>query len=167
MHGFLTIDELREQTQLVNINGVVSRPNQQRLFPTIQFTCSGFIVKWIVGAQVRSTNPSVLLELQIWRRVGVNTYTKVGSTILNITTPSQLNVYEYAVNPPLMVQEGDILGVYQPREEESQLVVYYQENSGPVNYRKNNGFPLNNFTYSGTSVSEYDYPLVSVEVDTG
>ena len=169
MHGFPTVSELRQLTQQVNINAVVSRPRQQRLFPGIQFTCSSFVTKWIVGSLVTNIGNAIQMpELQIWRKIGSNNYTNVGSTVLNITTPSsQLNVYEYAVDPPLMFQEGDILGVYQPREEESTLVVYYQENSGPLNYIQTVDFPLDNFMYSGTAASGYDYPLVSVEIDTG
>ena len=67
-----------------------------------------------------------------------------------------------------MFQDGDILGVYQPEDSHSQLVLYYQDNTGPVNYRQSGlvDNPLSSFTYSGTPADEYDYPLVSVEVAT-
>ena len=168
MHGFLTISELRHQTLKVNINGVARRLMQQRLFPAIQFTCSGFVTKWIVGAHAKSgiINELHKPEIQIWRRVGRNNYTKIGSTVLSTeATQPTANVYEYAVSP-LMFQEGDILGVYQPREEDSQLVIYYQENSGPLNYRQSGN--VNPIIYSGAPpAGGYDYPLITVEIDTG
>ena len=168
MHGFLTVNELRKQAQQVNINGVVSRLSQQRLFPDIRFTCRGFITNWIVGVQnITGVVTAKMPELQIWRKVENNRYTKVDST--NLTTAEATlshNVFEYTVAPPLMFKEGDLFGVYQPHEEDSQLVVYYQKNSGPVNYGGQIvDAPLNTFTYSGTPASEYDYPLVSVEVN--
>ena len=174
MHGFPTVSELRRQTLQVNVNGVASRPMQQHLFPAIQFTCSGFVTKWIVGARAKSgivTDHELHTpEIQIWRRVGRNTYTKIGSTVLSTeATQPTANVYEYAVSP-LMFQEGDILGVYQPREEDSQLVIYYQENSGPLNYRQsgNVNTPPSHIIYSGAPpAGGYDYPLVTVEIDTG
>ena len=149
----------------MNINGVVSRPRQQRLFPDIQFTCNGLITKWIVGAETRISG-SRMPELQIWRNVSGNTFTKISSSFLIPSETDNSNVHEYTPDPPLMFHDGDILGVYQPPVNESELVLYYQDNTGPVNYRRS-GFvdnPLTSFTYSGTPANEYDYPLVSVEV---
>ena len=150
----------------MNINGVVSRPREQRLFPDIQFTCNGLITKWIVGAQT-GTSLTRMPELQIWRNNSGNTFTKISSSLLIPNEIGNANVHEFTPNPPLMFQDGDILGVYQPEDSQSQLVLYYQDNTGPVNYRQS-GFvnnPLSSFTYSGsTPANEYDYPLVSVEV---
>ena len=144
---------------------MVSRPRQQRLFPDIQFTCNGLITKWIVGAQAR-TNRTRMPELQIWRNVSGNTFTKISSSLLIPNETDNSNVHEYTPNPPLMFQDGDILGVYQPEDSQSQLVLYYQDNTGPVNYRQSEleNDSLSSFTYSGTPANEYDYPLVSVEV---
>ena len=149
----------------MNINGVAWRLRQQRLFPDIKFTCNGLITKWIVGAQAR-TSGTRMPELQIWKNSGGNTFSKINSSLLIPNEIGNSNVHEYTPDPPLMFQDGDILGVYQPRFSQSQLIVYYQDNTGPVNYRQS-GFvdnPLSSFTYSGTPANEYDYPLVSVEV---
>ena len=151
----------------MNINGVVSRLRQQRLFPDIMFTCNGLITKWIVGAETR-TSGTRMPELQIWRDSGGNTFSKINSSLLIPSETGNSNVHEYTPDPPLMFQDGDILGVYQPEDSQSQLVLYYQDNTGPVNYRQSGlvDNPLSNFTYSGTPADEYDYPLVSVEVAT-
>ena len=158
----------------MNINGVVSRQRQQRLFPNIRFTCNGFITKWIVGAQTL-TSGSRMPELQIWRRNRTtDSYTKTNSSII---TPNEIpgspNVHEFILSTPLQFNTGDILGVHQPRLTGSNLVssrfvLYYQENTGPANYRQITNDPRSSFTLSSSLlVNKYDYLLVSVEFVTG
>ena len=147
----------------MNINRVVVRDQQQRVFPDISFTCNGSITKWIVGAGTGGgSSPSS--ELQIWRRSGASSYTKVASTQLTAQSPiNNSNVYEYVPSSPLGFQEGDILGVYQ--RENSSVVPYYQESTGPVNLRQSGllNSALNSLT-APTLATEYDYPLVTVEI---
>ena len=135
---------------------------QQRLFPDITFTCNGSITKWIVGAKYE--NHAKLPELQIWRTTGENSYTKANFSQLPSNTLSGA-VAEYTLSTPLEFQEGDILGVYQPKNMESALVVYYQERDGPVNYEEGNS--THSTVTLETSNNEYDYPLVTVEISTG
>ena len=139
------------------------RDQQQRVFPDISFTCKGSITKWIVGAGTGSgSSPSS--EIQIWRKSGADSYTKVASTQLTAQSPtSNPNVYEYVPSSPLGFQEGDILGVYQ--REDSTVVPYYQESTGPQNLRQSG--LVNSAANSLTAPSlatEYDYPLVTVEI---
>ena len=138
------------------------RDNQQRLFPDINFTCNGSITKWIVGAE--DEDDKSLTELQIWRNTGGTSYTKAGFSLLPSNTLSG-TVAEYNLSTPLEFQEGDILGVYQPKHDKSALVVYYQERDGPVNYREGNS-ALSTVTL-GRPENQYDYPLVTVEISTG
>ena len=158
----ITMQELRQKALDVNINSVVVRDQQQRLFPDIYFTASGSITKWIMGAGTGggSASPS---ELQIWRRSGSD-YTKVGSTQLTAqsSTDSHPNVYEYIPSSPLGFKEGDILGVYQ--RSDSGIVPYYQDNTGPENRRQSGlvSSALNNLV-TPSLAAEYDYPLVTVE----
>ena len=171
LNGFLSDSELVEQTRLVNINGVVSRPRQQRLFPNIRFTCNGFITKWIVGAETL-TSGSRMPELQIWRlnAGSTNTYTKTNSSLITSNEiPGSPNVHEFIPATPLQFNTDDILGVHQPRlggSMSSRFVLYYQENTGPANYRQTTSDPRSSFTLSSPD-DEYDYPLVSVEFVTG
>ena len=159
--GFPTPQELRQKALEVNINSVVVRDRQQRVFPDITFTCNGSITKWIVGAGTGggSSPPS---ELQIWRRIGQD-YTKVGSTQLTAQSPtSDPNVYEYIPPSPLGFQEGDILGVYQRTG--SSIVPYYQESTGPINFRQSGLSAAPNSLIAPPLAAEYDYPLVTVEI---
>ena len=147
---------------------LVSRPGQQRLFPDIRFTCNGFLTKWIFGAQTQASGGR-MPELQIWRlnSGSTNSYTKTNSSLI---TPNAVsgspNVHEYVPSTPLQFNVGDILGVHQPpMDDPSQLVMYYQANTGPVNYRRNVNDPPNSFN-AGSPINQYDYPLVSVEIIT-
>ena len=148
------------------INGVVRVCRQMRLFPDIHFTCNGSITKWIVGAETGS-NSAYQPELQIWRRYsgrGIS-YSKINFSLLTQNETSVPNVHEYYPDPPLEFQEGDILGVYQPRCDISQLVVYHQQYTGPRNYGQFNiGPPAPSF-FKITSILETPhYPLVTVEI---
>ena len=114
----------------------------------------------------KTENSDLLPELQIWRNNGGTSYTKANfSLIPSNATVIGNNVVEYIPNPPMEFQEGDILGVYQPRRRVSALVVYYQERDGPVNYEEGNN-PLSTVTL-GSPGNQYDYPLVTVEISTG
>ena len=146
----------------LNINGLIKR-EQQRVFPSIAFTCNGSITKWIVGGTTDNTE-SLEPELQIWRNTGGTSYTKANYSPLPSSLPVN-NVVEYTLSTPLEVQKGDILGVYQPKSKDSALVVYYQEGDGPVNYEEGKN-SLSTVTL-GNPGNQYDYPLVTVEISTG
>ena len=102
-------------------------------------------------------------ELQIWRNTGGTSYTKANFSLLPFSTLVS-NVAEYNLSTPLEFQEGDILGVYQPRRQDSALVVYYQRRDGPTNYEFDD--PLFDVNLD-TPDNDYDYPLVTVEISTG
>ena len=151
----------------MNINGVRRRERDQRLFPDIRFTCNGFITKWIVGATFGGDFESTgnLPELQVWQSAGGSSFTKRNFSIFPITDIPFTNVYEYTLTSPLEFQEGDILGVYQQRQGDSQLVMYYQDDDGPDNYRQN-GLTAALSTFTLMDARDYDYPLVTVEIST-
>ena len=104
------------------------------------------------------------LELQLWQRTSGNDYIRRSFSIIdNVNTTSNNNVYKYSPNPPLEVQEGDVLGVFQPSKGESPFTIFFQENSGPFNYGEQSG--VNEAFPSLTTddpLDQNDYPLVSV-----
>ena len=167
LDNFLSQQVLQQKILEVNIPNVLRRDKEQRVFPSIHFTCSGLLTKWIVGGKVGG---SIGAEIQIWRKNAGsdNDYTKVGFSVLDTTDPDNDNVYEYIPNPPLEFQEGDILGVYQ-QSGGNRMSVYYQETTGPANYRLpgniNTQPPVSDSLLGATLVpDEYDYPLVTVEI---
>ena len=161
--NFLSRSALKQGALKVNINDARIRV-LQRLFPNITFTCNGSITKWIVGAEA-DMNGLLFPELQIWRNTGGSNYTKAHFSNLSSSTQVSNNIVEHILNTPLEFQEGDILGVYQPRGQDNALVVYYQERDGPVNYREGNR-ALSTVTLSSLG-NLYNYPLVTVEISTG
>ena len=107
-------------------------------------------------------------DLQIWRRTGTNTFTKVGNTTLRIDTgSSEWTYYEYSPPSPLSFQAGDVLGIFQPDNGRNRLRLYFQSGVGPQNYYEtldNNSIvePPSDMFALGT-MSQNDLPLISVE----
>ena len=147
----------------MNINGIRRRDNQQLLFPDINFTCNGSIIKLIAGVEIGNNNMPPRAVMQIWRRdfAGANTYTIVNSTLIRSTTSPNNNVVEHSLESPIEFQKGDILGMYQPRRSDTSLVFSYQERDGPENYKVNSA---SSRVTLGSPDNQYDYPLVTVEI---
>jgi len=143
-----------------------SRERQQRIIPSIKFTCTGTLTKWIIGAQrQQGTN---LPQLQIWRlrQRSSNTYDRTTfSDITALNDTDDLNVYEYIPNPPLQFQTTDILGLYQPHIRNSQVVVYYQSGGGPRNFRRSNQNSPSSMGFRASGERDNDLPLVTVNVN--
>ena len=147
---------------------VRSHERQQRIIPGIKFICTGTLTKWIIGAQRTQTQATNHLQLQIWRRRrgSSNRYNRTTfSDITALNDTDDLNVYEYIPNPPLEFQTNDILGLYQPHRNNTQVVVHYQSRGGPRNFVR---FYRNSSVTTQSTTEEGVYnglPLVTVEVN--
>ena len=109
-------------------------PQEQLLYPNSQFTCSGHVVKWIFGAMFMSTR-EINPELQIWRPISNTTFQKLYGSIITSSVEVTSGIYEFAVNPPLPVKPGDILGVFQPPLVRSKLLVEFDTAAeNPMNF---------------------------------
>ena len=147
------------------------RYSRQRLIPDIQFTCNGAITKWTVGAgwcgNCFMESPQ-FPHLQIWRNTLPDSYTLVGSTVLSATAENLNKTYEFIPSPALEFQAGDVLGIFQPSEEDSRLFVYYERNFGPTNYfidtRQAQQPPNTSFSTAFADGAATNFPLVSVEI---
>ena len=103
----------------------------QVIFPGMNFTCNGSIQSLIFGAQWQG-NSSSFPELQIWRPNRSYSYSKVRSTLINMTGENTLQLYQYTLTSPLAFGPGDVLGYYQPA---SQLGLYFELNGqGQLGY---------------------------------
>ena len=126
----------------------------ERFFPDIGFTCNGNITHIIIGAE--DENGTQFPQICFWRKSNGELYKQTGinySLVHNNTNdPSTTNLRWYNLSQPIQVQNGDVLGIHQPREMDSDLTLYFQEVSGPPNYESN----------GNTSDGENRYPLVSV-----
>ena len=127
------------------------------------FFCNGTVTKWIYGAtaDTKASQP----ELQIWRQLGPNNYTKIGHSLVNAGTMNGTNLYEFIPQTPVQFQEEDIFGVHIPSNFQSDLIMYEQDGSGPINYRVggNVDFPLSTIT-EALAIDGNDFPLVTVEI---
>ena len=107
----------------------------------------------IIGAQ--DQDGTQLPQIRFWRLLDEGEYEQTGSfysfVYSDANDPSTTNLRWYNLSQPIQVQNGDVLGIYQPKKMNRDLILYYQKESGPPNY--DNDGTLTNFN---------DYPLVSV-----
>ena len=147
-----------------------SHHREQRLIPGLKFSCNGSLSKWVMGARIRTTANMAYPELQIWRRQPTGFYDKVANnTITELNSTSNLNVYEFVADPPLQFESEDSIGLYQPADEDSRVVLYYNQRSrhqddGPLNYWRMTDEPLSmDFELSLGSIRDRDMPILRVE----
>ena len=138
---------------------------RQYIYPEMKFSCNGSVTKWIYGAVDQNRSTGDLPELQIWHQTGPNSYNKQGSSLVTTNISIAPNVYEYYPVTPLEFQEGDIFGVHIPDDNNSQLYLYEQRESGPLNLHINN--EVNSSapsTINGTLTTDEanNFPLVTV-----
>ena len=107
--------------------------NRQYIYPEMKLSCNGSVTKWIYGAADQNRSVGKLPEFQIWHQTGPNSYNKQGSSFVTANISTSTNVYEYYPVIPLEFQEGDIFGVHIPDNHNSQLWLYEQRESGPLN----------------------------------
>ena len=146
--GFMSSDEIKIQAR--EITRVRGYDDVQRFFADIGFTCNGKITHIIIGAE--DDDGTLLPQIGFWRLSEGREYEQTGtnySLVYNdANDPSTTNLRWYNLSQPIQVQNGDVLGIYQPMEMDSDLILYHQENNGPPNYESNGNI--------------IDYPLVSV-----
>ena len=143
-------------------------PQEQVIFPNIKFTCSGWVVKWIMGAT--SSTGTHYPELQIWRPSGGGVYQKLNGTIAKAAGEEASRIYEFIVYPPLPFQPDDILGVFQPSQQNSSLLVDYGSGGDLLNFylplESSQVEPSHTFIDISSSgmQNRTDVPLVAVEL---
>ena len=125
----------------------------ERFFPDIGFTCDGNITQIIIGA--RDYSQSQLPQIRFWRLSDGGEYEQTGSSYSFVyndaNDPSTTNLRWYNLSQPIQVQNGDVLGIYQPVRWDSDFFLHYQLYSGPSNNNEN-----------GNVDDDNNYPLVSV-----
>ena len=140
---------------------------RQYIYPEMKFSCNGSVTKWIYGAVDQNRAAGDLPELQIWHQTGPNSYNKQGSSLVIANSTGNLNVHEYYPVTPLEFQEGDIVGVHVPRDSSSQLWLYQQRESGPLNLRINENVDSpapSTINEALRTEGANDFPLVTLEI---
>lgn len=167
--SFLSEEALTRLTVFIG-----QRNRAQRIIPSLRFDCDGAITKWIVGASWNNaTTATSFPDLQIWRLNSSENevYNKVSSATLNATRYNSSRLYEFAVEPSLPFQTGDILGIFQPSGSRSRLRILYRTGSGnPRNYvfrplQNVTEPPLETFTTSSSGILRQTVlPLVTMKI---
>ena len=162
---------MRILLELDTVGGVIAtRDKRQQITPDMKFTCDGMITKWIIGAKWGG-GAALYPELQLWRKIGDDTYQKINGTLIAIETESDDGIYEYDNFPPIPFQAGDILGVFIPPFGQSKLRVRSESRNDSTNYFISTGeydmspyetIDLQNTTPQVNSVVYH--PLVTVEI---
>lgn len=147
----------------------VGRTSQQRIIPSMNFTCNGFVTEWTVGAE--TSNHNSFPKLQIWYQTSPSiggVYTLRSSTALesefcrNGLNEIVENVFSCILLSPIQIHESDTLGIFQPRRSRSQYSILYN-NPGPLNYVR---LPGSNDIFNTTGgISDLRQPLVAVKVE--
>ena len=163
VRGFIGLDTLRRKAVLLYDS--VERFQQQRIFPSMNFSCSGTISKWTFVARSQTGEDRKQYPLlQLWRPHGTGQYERVyeSSITATLSGQSQFTVGEYIPDSPVPFEAGYIFGVYQPRGGDSKLSVRYADvPSGYLKHYKDPYTSLGVFDISGAKKGN-DYPLVAV-----
>ena len=166
--AFPTLFHIDETLGLTKLN---SRLPRQVLIPSINFSCNGNISGWVFGASWQGLTPAYT-EFQLWRRSCENcsnSYVKVSGTTIIVDGRNSSNVYEYALDPPLAFQEGDIFGYFQPHFNYTQFTLYLENSNRITTYHERLGVSdltppsvgSTNFSL-GTADNDTRYPVIAV-----
>ena len=163
--AFLNQTRIRELVGTAN-----AHTNEQWIFPDINFTCSGHVTEWIVGASNFNSNQERYPELQVWRQSpsDPNIYDKVGGTTISPSVESQEGIYVTALNADeLQFEKGDVLGVFL-QQGGSRIRLLFENNAGPTSYFANRGRNEDASVFDpfkrDESTEARDLPLVAIAI---
>ena len=149
--GFIELDLLKRRAEKIdglsmNIGSGLDR--DFRLLAQESFNCSGTMTGLLlVGTITEKTEMrDKYAEIQIWRNTLSNIYTRQGREEIKLSPGdfSPDGVFQYNLTTPIPFESGDVLGVYQPRQQNSVVRVYY-DSSTSINYRVNRRNPSATF----------------------
>ena len=149
---------------------LVSR--QERVIPGITFGCNGTITSWTIGANLRrGGGRDSYPYLLIWRSTGGNSFRLEGRTQLMVPDdgrPDGDYTFSGNASPPLQFQVGDVLGIFQPRDRQSLVRLYFESGTGRISYSRRAddvSSLMDSFTITGRGVDDdEDLPEITVEL---
>ena len=104
------IEAPRMNTSVLPFNNV-----QQWIFPSMVFNCTGNITRWIFRAEETGNNNERVPRMSTWK---LNLFTVPTTDFIRISQSGSAEeltgngpVYEYVLQEPVEVQEGDFLGI--------------------------------------------------------
>ena len=161
--GFIGLNTLRREAVLL-YDSIEERDQQQRILPSMNFSCSGNISKWTFVARSQAgANRDQYPRFQLWRLNGTRRYRRVYESS-DMSSQSDFTVEEYMPDNPVPFEAGDIFGVYQPQQSHRRLSVRHvdvPDGYGYTNYYRSNVMSLEVFN-TDVLTRANNYPLVAV-----
>ena len=167
VRGFIGLNTLRREAVLL-YDSIEETAPQQRILPSMNFSCHGNISKWTFVARSQpGEGRNQYPWFQLWRPSGTRIYRRVYESSITSTMSDQsdFTVEEYIPYDPVPFEAGYIFGVYQPQLSRRRLSVVYVDvlfRYGYDNYHRDNVMSLEEFDMDGSAVGK-NYPLVAVE----
>ena len=104
---------------------------RQWIFPSMVFNCTGNITRWIFRAEETGNNNERVPRMSTWRSNHFTVPTTDFNRISRSGSAEELTgngpVYEYILQDPVEVQEGDILGLDLSPEGDEELQFVFQD----------------------------------------
>ena len=166
VRGFIGLNTLRRRAVLL-YNSIEETAQQQRILPSMNFSCHGNISKWTFVARSRTGGDrNQYPRFQLWRPDGTVRYWRVyeSSITATISGQSDFTVEEYIPDDQVPFEAGYIFGLYQPHQSRRRLSVKHVDvlfGYGYDNYHRDNVWSLDDFDTDGSAVGK-NYPLVAV-----
>ena len=171
VRGFIGLNTLRREAVLL-YDTIKERGRQQRILPSMNFSCSGNISKWTFVAKCQDSRAGCNQYplFQLWRPNGTveldgtGRYRRVYESSITLSGQSDFTVEEYIPDNPVPFETGYIFGVYQRKESRKRLSVVHVEvpsGYGYDNYHRNGVMSLEDFKTSDATAAN-NYPLVAV-----
>ena len=140
--GFPSLSEITAPNMSTQVLPFINA--RQWVFPSMVFNCTGNITRWIFRAEETGNNNERVPRMSTWRdHVSTPSVTTDFTQISQSGSAEELTgngpVYEYVLQEPVAVQEGDILGFdLSPGDEELQFVFLdLGVGNVPDSYRRN------------------------------
>ena len=92
---------------------------RQWVFPSMVFNCTGNVTRWIFRAQDTGLDTEMFPQISTWRDIPslrLTTFQRISVSGSAEELTEDGPVYEYVLQEPVSVQEGDILGIQLPVE---------------------------------------------------
>ena len=134
------------------------------------FNCTGTITRWIFRAEETGNNDELFPKISTWREIGFTQSTTDFIRISRSGSAGELTgngpVYEYVLQEPVVVQEGDILGIDLRPSGTDELKFEFLDlgdGNAPESYHRTNSGRFINIAQSIASDRRY-VPLITAVI---
>ena len=134
------------------------------------FNCTGTITKWIFRAEETGNNDELFPKISTWREIGFTQSTTDFIRISRSGSAGELTgngpVYEYVLQEPVAVREGDILGIDLRPSGTDELKFEFLDlgdGNAPESYHRTNSGRFINIAQSIASDRRY-VPLITAVI---